>query len=158
MKTFKKGMMIKAKTTVKKVSPSAKGLTAGKPSKQMAGKPPRSYKELLERVRETLAKGRARAQKALEEIQTRMFWETGRWIHLYLKHEKKTSGRAPYGEKAIPKLSEDLSYDKDYLYDSLNVYRNNTIFGTYRKLSIVVCCAFLSACTHLPEINEIVLR
>ena len=38
MKTFKKGMMIKAKTTVKKVSPSAKGLTAGKPSKQTAGK------------------------------------------------------------------------------------------------------------------------
>ncbi|OGW88473.1 MAG: hypothetical protein A3A73_05180, partial [Omnitrophica bacterium RIFCSPLOWO2_01_FULL_50_24] len=136
MKTFKKGMMIKAKTTVKKVSPSAKGLTAGKPSKQTAGKPPRSYKELLERVRETLARGRARAQKALEEIQTRMFWETGRWIHLYLKHEKKTPGRAPYGDKVIPKLANDLNHDKNYLYDALSVYRNNPIFPTLGKLTV----------------------
>jgi endonuclease YncB( thermonuclease family) len=98
--------------------------------------PPRSYEELLHRLRETLEAGRGRARKLLEEIQSRMFWETGRWIDLYLKHEKQTAGRAPYGEKVIPKLAEDLTYDKDYLYDSLNVYRNNTIFGTYRELPV----------------------
>ncbi|OGX04612.1 MAG: hypothetical protein A3G87_08215 [Omnitrophica bacterium RIFCSPLOWO2_12_FULL_50_11] len=106
------------------------GALAGK------GRAPRSYEDLLERVRGTLAAGRARAHKVLEAVQSRMFWETGRWIHLYLKYEKKTGGRAPYGEKVIPKLADDLSYDKDYLYDALRVYRNNTIFGTYRKLPV----------------------
>lgn len=98
--------------------------------------PPHSYEELLERVRETLARGRRLARKALEEIQSRMFWETGRWIHLYLKHEKKTAGRAPYGEKVIPKLAKDVNHDKNYLYDALNVYRNNTIFPALGKLPV----------------------
>jgi len=62
------------------------GALAGK------GRAPRSYEDLLERVRGTLAAGRARAHKVLEAIQSRMFWETGRWIHLYLKKKMGHGG------------------------------------------------------------------
>ncbi|OGX04607.1 MAG: hypothetical protein A3G87_08185 [Omnitrophica bacterium RIFCSPLOWO2_12_FULL_50_11] len=84
--------IVKAGTSVARVPPPATKTPAGSPAKGLMAGRPRSYEDLLERVRGTLAAGRARAHKVLEAIQSRMFWETGRWIHLYLKKKMGHGG------------------------------------------------------------------
>ena len=87
-------------------------------------RPPASYPELREKIRRTITGG-----------QRRTFWEVGRWIDLYLKNEKQSAGRAPYGEKVVAKLARDLDYSPSLFYDALRFARQNPILHPGVKLT-----------------------
>jgi hypothetical protein len=94
-----------------------------------------SYPELRARVKKTFGQGRRLATEALEKITVRTFWEIGREIDRFIKYEKPETGRAPYGEGVIKKLSNDLNYDDAILYKALKLARTYPIFEHVRKLT-----------------------
>lgn len=83
-----------------------------------------TFKGLVERIRQTLAAGRARAEKAVDLEKARTYWEIGRWIHIYLL---KGQDRAKYGERVILRLSETTGLSKTLLKDTILFYRSSPI-------------------------------
>ena len=88
-----------------------------------------AYPELLRRVRKTFLTARTKIQ----QVKVRAYWGAGRDIHNHILHQKD---RAKYGEKVVIKLAHNLGVEKDVIYLALRLYRNNPIFGTYRKLTL----------------------
>jgi len=65
-----------------------------------------TYTSLKSHVRETIARGRERALRAVEQEKVRTSWEVGKLIQKHILLNKK---RAAYGAQVIKRLSSDLS-------------------------------------------------
>ena len=65
-----------------------------------------SYSELKRRVREALAKGRKRAEEAVEQEKVRTSWEVGKLIQEHILLNKE---RAGYGQQVLKRLSADIN-------------------------------------------------
>jgi len=70
------------------------------------------YKELLKRVRATIAAGKERALEAVERESVRTKWEVGKLIQ---EHILLNKARAEYGRRVIERLSGDLGISKSEL-------------------------------------------
>ncbi|MBI3313207.1 MAG: thermonuclease family protein [Candidatus Omnitrophica bacterium] len=91
-----------------------------------------NYSVLLRRVRETIAAGKVRAQKAVEAEFVRTKWETGKLIH---EHILLNQDRAKYGEQVIKKLSKDIGTSDRELRYLLEFARTYPIWQTSAKLN-----------------------
>ena len=94
---------------------------------------PDSYTGLRSRVQKILFEGRTRAQELVEKEKLHTYWEVGRQIDRYLQTEG--DGKAPYGEKVVQRLAEDLHSDDELLYKALKLARAYPNFDACRKLS-----------------------
>jgi endonuclease YncB( thermonuclease family) len=94
---------------------------------------PRTYQQLLKRVKEILEAGRARAKRALEFEEIVTWWQGARVINDHLRiHE----GRAKYGEKTVPKLARGLEVADTYLYDILRFQERVPILHLSAELTL----------------------
>ena len=93
---------------------------------------PLTFETLVTKIRQTLAEGRARAVEAVDRERARTYWETGRWIHIYLL---KGKDRAKYGEKLFPRLEEILGLSESLLRDMHVCYREFPIPQTSGELA-----------------------
>lgn len=96
---------------------------------------PLTFKGLVERIRQTLAAGRARAEKAVDLEKARTYWETGRWIHIY---ELKGKDRARYGKHLIPNIAEKLHMSESLIHDTVLMYRSFPILHARGELTWAV--------------------
>ena len=81
---------------------------------------PLTFDSLVEKIRQTLAKGRARAVEAVDRERARTYWETGRWIHVY---QLKGKDRARYGAQLFPRLAEKLGLSRGVVQDMHLFYK-----------------------------------
>ena len=118
----------------------------------------RDYGELLQRVRQTISRGKARAQDAVEREKVRTSWEIGKLILDHVlnhassekiakssrtvvgasattKHILLNKKRADYGKEIVKRLSKDLSISDTELYYMMEFARTYPIFRTCGKLS-----------------------
>lgn len=91
-----------------------------------------SYSELKRRVREAFARGRERAEAAVEREKVRTSWEVGK---LVLEHTLLNKERADYGKQVVKRLSADLAISTTELYHMLEFARAYPIFAHARKLA-----------------------
>lgn len=91
-----------------------------------------SYSELKKRVREALAKGRERAQDAVEREKVRTSWEIGKLIQ---EHILLNKARANYGEQVLKRLSADLEISHRELLYAVEFFRTYPISPPAAKLS-----------------------
>ncbi len=106
---------------------------AARPRQQAGGVA--SYGDLKRRVQDVLLRGQAR----IEQEKVRTYWETGKLIQRHLLANKD---RAGYGEKVIPKLSQDLEIDESVLKRVVKFYntfpkgaaRHQLTWAHYRAL------------------------
>jgi len=90
-----------------------------------------SYRELLRAVRQTIARGKARAQAAVEREKVRTCWETGKLI---LDHTLVHQERAGYGKQVIENLARDLGMSRAILYSMVEFAREYPIVPARRQL------------------------
>src|SRR5437016_2943509 len=90
-----------------------------------------TFDALVEKIRETLAAGRARAELAVDRERARTYWETGRFIHIYLL---KGEDRAKYGEKIFLHLSNKTGISESLLGEIHLFYQKVPISYARRKL------------------------
>lgn len=65
-----------------------------------------TYRSMLAAMSTLLASARTAAARAVNHLMTATYWQIGRHI---VQFEQRGRGRANYGERLIPKLSEDLT-------------------------------------------------
>ncbi|MBC8235496.1 DUF1016 family protein [bacterium] len=78
------------------------------------------YKNLLQELKDILAKGHHAAYKAVDNIRVQTYWQMGERI---VREELKHKDRADYGEFLIANLSVDLQIAKRNLYRIVKFYR-----------------------------------
>ena len=91
-----------------------------------------SYSELKRRVREALAKGRKRAEEAVEQEKVRTSWEVGKLIREHILLNKE---RAGYGQQVLKRLSADLGMSHTELRYMVEFSRANPIGPAPGQLS-----------------------
>lgn len=101
-----------------------------------------SYSNLLKQLKEEIAQGLVRAQKAYDREKIITYWKIGKSIS---KHLLKNKDRADYGKKLYKRLSEDLSIGERLLYQMSQFYNaypklkpsQNLKWSHYRLLTSV---------------------
>ena len=98
-----------------------------KQTKQLANTA--EYKNLLQELRDILAKGQYTAYKAVDNIRVQTYWQIGERI---VREELKHRDRADYGKHLIDNLVIDLDFQKSLLYDIVNFYKAYENFHAVR--------------------------
>ena len=118
-----------------------------RPASVAASRPPDTYANLLESLREATRDGQVSGTVDRERRRTRTYWEMGDAIHRHLLgHE----GKPKYGDRVISKLANDLELDRTVLYLILQFRRTIPNVDTCRLLP-------WSHCRHLfplPTLSE----
>lgn len=91
-----------------------------------------SYSELKRRVREALARGRERAQEAVERERVKTCWEIGKLIQEHILLNKE---RSDYGQQVVRRLSADLEISNTELKYMLEFARTDPIGRMSGQLS-----------------------
>ncbi len=78
------------------------------------------YKNLLQELKDILAKGHHAAYKAVDNIRVQTYWQMGERI---VREELKHKDRADYGEFLIANLAQDLEIRRRDLYNIVRFYR-----------------------------------
>ncbi len=79
-----------------------------------------NYKDLLQELKSTLAKGQYDAYKAVDNIRVQIYWQLGERI---VREELNNQDRADYGKYLINVLAVDLGIHKRRLYEIVQYYR-----------------------------------
>lgn len=79
-----------------------------------------NYSNLLEELNSILAKGQAKAYKAVDNFKVETYWFIGERI---VREELKQENRAEYGLLLIENLAFDLGFKLRRLYEIVNFYR-----------------------------------
>ena len=87
----------------------------------------KEYENLLQELRDILAKGQYAAYKAVDNIRVQTYWQMGDRI---VREELKHKDRADYGEYLIKNLSNDLNIHRRRLYEIVKFYRTYPIVRT----------------------------
>lgn len=98
----------------------------------LASKGLASYDELKRRIRIALARGKERAQDAVEREKVRTSWEIGKLIQSHILLNKQ---RADYGKQVLKRLSADLEISERELYYTVEFARTYPILPVPAKLS-----------------------
>ena len=88
------------------------------------------YEKLRAQVVQVLQKGKARAQRAVEEETLRTSHEVGYLLNDYILDNGE---RADYGAQVITRLAQEIGMSKTVLYQTLAFYRLVPIFRTSGK-------------------------
>jgi len=87
----------------------------------------KEYDNLLQELRDILAKGQYTAYKAVDNIRVQTYWQMGERI---VREELKHKDRADYGKLLISRLAIDLGIGERVLYDIVRFYRVYNILQT----------------------------
>ena len=78
------------------------------------------YKNLLQELKDILAKGHYAAYKAVDNIRVQTYWQMGERI---VREELKHKDRADYGQFLVENLAKDLDITRRDLYRIIKFYR-----------------------------------